>query len=356
MKTFFCPDQLLHEPQQFMRLGRIHKPTDVPARAEALRDTLAALGLATELPPDTGRAAMQAVHAPAYVDYLATAWERWQALSAPGSASVQPGPEVLPNLSPYPHPRWAQAGQPRPPCPSPALIPQTGWYISDLACPIGPHTWRAILRAAHTAQAAADAVIAGAGQAYALCRPSGHHAHHDRAGGFCYVNNSAVAAQRLAQHFGRVAVLDVDAHHGDGTQQIFYERADVLTVSTHADPSTYYPFYTGYAGERGAGAGEGFNLNLPLAHGSGNAEFGQALAQARAAVERFAPRALVLAMGFDTFRDDPISVLKLDFDAYREVGRTVRALGLPTVVVQEGGYMVEALGPGLRALLEGLLG
>lgn len=356
MKTFFCPDQLLHEPQQFMRLGRIHKPTDVPARAEVLRDTLASMGLATELPPDAGRAAMEAVHAPHYLDYLATAWARWQRLSAPGAASVQPGPEVLPNLSPYPHARWSQPGRPRPPCPSPALIPQTGWYISDLACPIGPHTWRSIERAAHTAQAAAEAVVAGATRAYALCRPSGHHAHHDRAGGFCYVNNSAVAAQRLAAHFGRVAVLDVDAHHGDGTQQIFYERADVLTVSTHADPGAYYPFYSGYADERGSGAGEGCNLNLPLAHGSGNAEFAQALDQARAAIERFAPQALVLAMGFDTFRDDPISVLKLDFDAYRHVGATVRALGLPTVVVQEGGYMVEALGPGLRALLDGLLG
>jgi acetoin utilization deacetylase AcuC-like enzyme len=153
-----------------------------------------------------------------------------------------------------------------------------------------------------------------------------------------------------------VAVLDVDAHHGDGTQQIFYERADVLTVSTHADPAGYYPFYSGYADERGSGAGEGCNLNLPLAHGSGNAEFATALAHGCQAVQRFAPAALVLALGFDTYHDDPISVLKLDFDAYRLVGQQVRALNLPTVVVQEGGYMVEALGPGLQALLQGLLG
>lgn len=361
MHTFFCPDQLLHTPQQYMRLGRIHRPADVPARAETLVATLRDLGLAPQVPAEAGRAALEAVHAPAYLDYLATAFARWQALSLPGG--VTPGPEVLPNLSPYPHPRWAAPGQPRPPCPSPSAVAQTGWYISDLSCPIGAHTWRSILRAAHTALAAAEAVVSQAQghgvpapQAYALCRPSGHHAHHDRAGGFCYVNNTAVAAQRLVQAFGRVAVLDVDAHHGDGTQQIFWERGDVFTASTHADPAGYYPFYTGHAGESGAGAGQGCNLNLPLAHGSGNPEFLAAVDQAVAAVQRFAPRALVLAMGFDTHRDDPISVLKIDHDAYRAVGERVRALGLPTVVVQEGGYMVEALGPGLRALLQGLRG
>lgn len=351
MQAFFCPDQLLHTPQQFMRLGRLHKPADVPARAEALHAMLAQLGVPVHLPPEfgaTGLAALQAVHRPAYLDYLATAFDRWQALRLPG---VDPGPEVLPNLGPALHVRQ-QLG--RGDCPSPSVVAQTGWYISDLACPIGPHTWRSILRAAHTALAAADAVCAGEALAYALCRPSGHHAQADRAGGFCYVNNAAVATQRLAQQFGRVAVLDVDAHHGDGTQQIFYERADVLTVSTHADPDHYYPFYSGRADERGAGAGQGKNLNLPLAHGSGNAAFAAALDAGVAAVQAHAPAALVLCMGFDTFGDDPLSVLKLDFDAYRLVGQRVRALGLPTVVVQEGGYMVDALGPGLQALLQGL--
>ncbi|HQC95704.1 MAG TPA: histone deacetylase family protein [Aquabacterium sp.] len=350
MQAFFCPDQLLHTPQQFMRLGRLHKPADVPARAEALRDTLTRLGVPVHLPAEAGLDALQAVHSPAYLAYLATAFERWQALAMPG---VEPGPEVLPNLGPALHVRRDLA---RGDCPSPSVVAQTGWYISDLACPIGPHTWRSILRAAHTALAAAEAVCAGAPRAYALCRPSGHHAQRDRAGGFCYVNNAAVATQRLVQRFGRVAVLDVDAHHGDGTQQIFYDRGDVLTVSTHADPDFYYPFYSGRADERGAGDGLGLNLNLPLAHGSGNAEFTAALDAGVAAVRAFQPAALVLCMGFDTFGDDPLSVLKLTHDAYRAVGQRVRGLGLPTVVVQEGGYMVEALGPGLQALLEGLGG
>ena len=349
MKAFFTDDQLLHDPQQFMRLGRIAKPTDLPSRAHALRDALARRGIALESPQDYGRAPLEGVHSGDYLDYLETAYELWRALKLPG---VEPGIEVLPNLSPYVS---GMPGVPRPPCPSPSLVARTGYYISDLACPIGPNTWRSVLRSAHTAVAGADAVLASGDVAYALCRPSGHHAHRDRAGGFCYVNNSAVAAQRLLATHDRVAVFDVDAHHGDGTQNIFYARDDVLTVSTHADPSGYYPFYTGYAHERGVGAGEGFNLNLPLSHGSGNDVFLQAVDKGVAAVQAFAPTALVLPLGFDTYQDDPISVLKLDLNAYRLIGERVGALKLPTVVVQEGGYLVEAIGPALDHFLQGFL-
>lgn len=349
MKAFFSDDQLRHDPQQFMRLGRIAKPTDLPSRAHALRDALAARGIALEVPPDCGRAPLEAVHSVDYLDYLETAYELWRALKLPG---VEPGIEVLPNLSPYDN---GSPGVARAPCPSPSLVARTGYYISDLACPIGPHTWHSVLRSAHTAVAAADAVLESGDAAYALCRPSGHHAHRDRAGGFCYVNNSATAAQQLRQRHERVAVLDVDAHHGDGTQNIFYARDDVLTVSTHADPSAYYPFYTGYAHERGVGAGEGCNLNLPLAHGSGNDVFLQAVDQGVAAVRAFAAQALVLALGFDSYKDDPISVLALDLEAYRQIGARIGALQLPTVVVQEGGYLVEAIGPALDNFLQGFL-
>jgi acetoin utilization deacetylase AcuC-like enzyme len=349
VRAFFSDDQLRHEPQQFMRLGRIAKPTDLPSRAHALRDALAARGIALEVPPDCGRAPLEAVHSVDYLDYLETAYELWRALKLPG---VEPGIEVLPNLSPYDN---GSPGVARAPCPSPSLVARTGYYISDLACPIGPHTWHSVLRSAHTAVAAADAVLESGDSAYALCRPSGHHAHRDRAGGFCYVNNSATAAQRLRQRHERVAVLDVDAHHGDGTQNIFYARDDVLTVSMHADPSAYYPFYTGYAHERGVGAGAGCNLNLPLSHGSGNDAFLQAVDQGVAAVRAFGAQALVLALGFDSYKDDPISVLALDLEAYRQIGARVDALQLPTVVVQEGGYLVEAIGPALDHFLQGFL-
>ncbi|MDQ1763852.1 histone deacetylase family protein [Achromobacter aegrifaciens] len=348
MKAFFSEEQLLHAPRQFMRLGRISAPTDLPARAESLQGALAARGIRVQAPADYGRKPLQDIHSPDYLDYLESAYARWQALRSPG---VDPGPEVLPNLSPYYNGRIELAG--RGPCPSPSIVAQTGYYLSDLSCPIGPQTWRSALRSTHSAVAAADHVASAGGMAYALCRPSGHHAHRDRAGGFCYLNSSAAAANRLLQTWSKVAVLDVDAHHCDGTQNIFYQRGDVMTVSLHADPAGYYPFYTGYAHERGYGAGEGCNLNLPLPHGSGNDSFLRALDTALAALTGYAPQALVLALGFDTYKDDPISVLKLDIDAYRDIGARVASLGLPTVIVQEGGYMVEAIGPALDAFLQG---
>lgn len=348
MKAFFSEEQLLHTPQQFMRLGRISAPTDLPSRAHSLQGALAARGIAVEAPPDYGRQPLESIHSPDYLDYL----ERVFALAGAQGPGVDPGPEVLPNLSPYYSGRIETAG--RGPCPSPSIVAQTGYYLSDLSCPIGPHTWRSALRSTHSAVAAAEHVAASGGAAYALCRPSGHHAHRDRAGGFCYLNSSAAAAARLLQSWSKVAVLDVDAHHGDGTQNIFYQRADVMTVSLHADPASYYPFYTGYAHERGHGAGEGCNLNLPLPHGAGNAPFLRALDTALAALAGYGPQALVLALGFDTYKDDPISVLRLDIDAYRDIGARVASLGVPTVVVQEGGYMVQAIGQALDAFLEGL--
>ncbi|WP_459618085.1 histone deacetylase family protein [Bordetella sp. 2513F-2] len=349
MKAFFSEEQLLHEPQQFMRLGRLCAPADVPARAQALRATLQARGITADTPPDLGRAPLEQVHTVEYLDYLEHAYTRWQALRGSG---LEPGPEVLPNLSPYYNGRMDQAA--RGPCPSSSIVAETGYYLSDLSCPIGPHTWRAALRSTHSAVAAADWVLRHDGVAYALCRPAGHHAHRDRAGGFCYLNSSAAAAQRLAQRCERVAVLDVDAHHGDGTQNIFYHRADVMTLSLHADPAGYYPFYTGYAHERGYGSGHGYNLNFPLPHGADDNVFLAALDNALVALRDYRPRALVLALGFDTYRRDPISVLNLDLHAYRHLGERINAVGLPTVVVQEGGFMVDAIGPALDAFMQGV--
>ncbi|MCD0502033.1 histone deacetylase family protein [Bordetella petrii] len=349
MKAYFSEDQLLHEPQQFMRLGRLCAPTDTPARAETLCALLATRGITVTAPPDYGRAPLHGVHSPDYLDFLEHAHMRWLDLRANG---LNPGCEVLPNLAPY---YSGQAEQPeRGPCPSPSVVAQAGYYLGDLSCPIGPHTWRSALRSTHSAVAAADWVAQHQGVAYALCRPSGHHAHRDRASGFCYLNSSAAAAQHLLQTYDRVAVLDVDAHHGDGTQQIFYQRPDVMTLSLHADPAGYYPFYTGYAHERGYGSGHGYNLNFPLAHGADNTVFLAALDLALEALRDYRPRALVLPLGFDTYKDDPISVLSLDLDAYRHIGERVNGLGLPTVVVQEGGYLVDAIGPALDAFLQGM--
>lgn len=344
MRAFYDPDQALHSPQQFMRFGRIVSPKDLPERTEKLLEALSRNGISPERPAESGVTPMHGVHTPDYVTFLQTAWERWTELP-------DHGPEVWPNTFPY----WSgRAETPtRPPCPAHGLVGQIGWYLGDLSVPLGPQSWRSILRSCETAVAAADAVTPGHA-VYALCRPSGHHARADRATGFCYINNTSVAAQRLRSRFARVAILDVDAHHGDGTQQIFYARDDVLTISIHADPDDYYPFFNGYAGETGFGAGLGFNLNLPLPHGSGGETFLQAVDAAIRRIESFRPDALVIALGYDAHRQDPIGVLKLEARDFAAIAGRVAALKLPTLVVQEGGYAIEVIGDCLDAFLTGM--
>jgi acetoin utilization deacetylase AcuC-like enzyme len=217
-------------------------------------------------------------------------------------------------------------------------------------------TFAAALGGASAALHAAELVAAGAEkQAYVLTRPPGHHAERDRCGGYCYFNNAALAAERLAK-LGKVAVLDLDVHHGNGAQHIFWERADVLTVSIHGDPAGLYPFYSGYADEVGAGAGKGFNLNLTLPPGTAAKEYRGALSSALEAIARFRPAFLVVAFGTDAHEADPIGGFKLPTGYFREMGAALGELGLPTVVTQEGGYSLEAIGASVVGFLTGLKG
>lgn len=343
MRVFYHPDQARHAPLQFMRYGELAAPTDVPARTDALLAALKGLDLALETPRDYGREAAGKVHPGHYMDYLESAYRRWQDLPVHG-------PEVLPNTFPD---LWGSGG-PRPPCPTDHLIAQTGYYLGDLAVPVGEFTWLSVLRSSHSAAAAADALVAGDRAAYALCRPSGHHCRADRASGFCYMNNAAIAAERLRSRFARVAVLDIDAHHGDGTQTIFYDRPDVLTVSVHVDPDGYYPFFTGRADERGRGAGEGCNLNIVLPPGSGDAAFLAAVDQGLQAVAAYGAEALVLSLGFDTHVEDPLSLVKVTTPAFGTAGAAVAAAGLPVAVIQEGGYQVSVIGECLAQFLRAM--
>lgn len=347
MQAFYHPDQALHCPQQYMRYGRLVPVMDVPERTERLLEALQAHDIVPHRPSTFGAAPALGVHTRNYLHFLETAWDRWTNLP-------DHGPEVWPNTFPY----WSGSPQQaaRPPCPAQGLVGQIGWYLGDLSVPMGPQTWLSALRSCESAVAGADALLAGQAAAYALCRPSGHHARADRASGFCYINNTAVAAERLRSRFERIAILDVDAHHGDGTQQIFYSRSDVLTVSIHADPVAYYPFFTGYESETGFGTGEGFNLNLPLPHGSDGKAMAATLARAVERITAFRPEAIVLALGYDAHRLDPIGVLKLDSSDFGGIGQTMRGLDLPTLVVQEGGYAIEVIGDCLVAFLDGFLG
>jgi acetoin utilization deacetylase AcuC-like enzyme len=274
------------------------------------------------------------VHGKDYLDFLATIHEGWQRLA--GAAE-----EVVPNIHPGRHMSRRPVG----------LAGLVGYHTADTACPIGAGTWEAAVASANVAVHAASLVLGGERAAYGLCRPPGHHAYADQAGGFCYLNNAAIAAQHLRATLGRVAILDVDVHHGNGTQGIFYERPDVFFASLHADPSDYYPFFAGYADERGAGAGLGANLNLPLAPGSGDREVLAALDKALAAIGAFAPDALVVSLGFDASEHDPLGVLKVTSAGFAAMARRIEAEAVPTVLIQEGGYMSAVLGRNLAEFL-----
>jgi acetoin utilization deacetylase AcuC-like enzyme len=223
--------------------------------------------------------------------------------------------------------------------------------MMDFSCPITETTWKSAKASALTALTAADLVLKGDRVTYALCRPPGHHAYSDMAAGFCYLNNTALAAEHLRTVHDKVAVLDIDCHHGNGTQAIFYERSDVLTVSVHANPLNFYPFYWGYPREKGAEDGMGFNLNIPVAVGAGNEEWSNALNEGLARITEYAPGALVVALGFDAHEADPLKGGQMTTGAYADMAARISRLGLPTVLVQEGGYAGDHLAANLAAFL-----
>ncbi len=337
MKVVFNESHRQHHPRNFLVSGARHDSPEVPGRADALLAAARDAGHDLMAPVrDFGLAPAAAVHTPEYLQFLQNIYPRWRRIEGASD-------EVIPNV----HPNGCGAGYPD------SAVGQAGYHMADTACPISEGTWSAALAAADLAVNAAQLVLDGAPAAYALCRPPGHHAFADMAGGFCFLNNSAIAAQFLRRHLEHVAILDVDLHHGNGTQGIFYERADVLTVSLHADPARFYPFFWGHAGERGAGPGLGFNLNLPLPRGSGDEAFLLALEPAFARIRAFAPAALVVALGLDAHEADPLAGLAVTSDGFTQIGRAIGSLGLPSVLVQEGGYLNDALGRNLTNVLGG---
>lgn len=342
MKCFFADEQLRHDPKMFLSSGAPQPNPEVPERARLLREGARAARLDEARPPAFGLKPIAAVHTPEYLEFLRNIFARWRRIP---DASA----EVIPNI----HPTRRDGRRPL------SAVGQAGLHMADTACPIGEHTFDAACWSAWTAVAAADFTAGGGADAwaYALCRPPGHHAFPDLAGGFCFLNNAAVAATRLRENGAkRVAIIDVDLHHGNGTQGVFYARADVLTVSLHADPLRFYPFFWGHADERGEGAGLGFNLNLPLERGSGDEPFLEALDAGIRRTEMFAPDALVVALGLDAFAGDPFGGLSVTAEGFSRIGQRLRRIGLPTVLVQEGGYLCPELGDNLAAFLGGFGG
>ena len=343
MHVFWDPVQLTHAPRFFLQRGVVRANFEVSARAEALLEGCRTLGLHPALPPSPERAVLEAVHDSAYLDFLRDGPAAWSLLSGHG-------PELVPNIHPSPE-MLANAAQP-----GPGVISQLGWFTADTSCPITHATWPAALAAAACAVAAADVAATG-GTAYALARPPGHHAYAARAGGHCYLNNAALAAQRLRDRgAARVAVLDIDSHHGNGTQGVFWDRDDVLFVSVHGDPRGYYPWYVGHATERGGPQALGCNLNLPLPAGTGDTGWLDAIDAGIAAIQQFGPDALVVSLGFDASEHEPLSFLQVTSDGFAQAAARIATLRLPAAIVQEGGYNVDEIGALLATFLAAYAG
>ncbi|MDB5675898.1 MAG: histone deacetylase family protein [Sphingomonas bacterium] len=334
MRRFFDPRQLAHAPEKELHNGGFTDFAEKPSRAEMIA---AAIG-GTERPTDHGEAPILAVHEPGYVDFLKQAPARWAAAGRPG--------DVMGYV-------WPVVG--RRPLRLDRIDAQIGQYSFDASTPLTATTWDAAYWSTQSVLSATHAVLGGERAAFALCRPPGHHAGADYLGGYCYLNTAAIAAQ-AARDAGcaRVAILDIDYHHGNGTQDIFWERGDVFYASLHADPATDYPFYWGHADETGAGDGSGATLNLPLPQGTTLDAFRRAQGTALEAIARFGPDLLVVSFGADTWEGDPISHFKLATHDYAVLARDIAACGWPTVVAMEGGYAIEALGSNVVSLLGGL--
>ncbi len=331
MKTIFSPSQLLHNPKHEISDGALKPAVEIPSRAEIVHKQLLAqkLGPVTA-PNDFGLEPLARVHERDYLAFLQDFWMRW-------IDEGRIGEEAFPFV-------WPVRGLRHEPSPL-HIDGLLGRYSFDAGTPLGAHTFEAAQASAHTALSGAQLIANGERAAFALCRPPGHHAARDYYGGYCFINNAAVAGQWLLDEgASRVAILDVDYHHGNGTQDIFYRRSDVLFASLHADPREEYPYYLGHSDEIGEGPGEGMNLNYPIPIGADWALWSVAFENSLERIAAFSPDVVVVSLGLDTYEKDPISRFKFKQDDFLKLGARLARLGAPVLFVMEGGYAVEALG------------
>ena len=341
MITVFDDAQRLHAPATFIVSGKLQPIPETPARIDMLLEGVRAVGSRVVAPEAIGMDTVALVHDQRYLTFLETLLERWSKI--PDASDIP-----LPNTYALGRGSLAPAGYPE------SVVGQAGYHLGDGACPVTPTTLHAALASAATAAHGAKLVLGGEKQVYALCRPPGHHAASDVAAGFCYFNNSAIAAELFTRAGRQVAILDIDVHHGNGTEAIFYDRADVLTVSLHAHPKRFYPFFWGYENETGRGAGEGFNLNLPMERGTVIKDYCSSLGVALQRITEFGADTLVVAAGLDIAVDDPFKGFAIATPEFATIGRMIADMKLPALIVQEGGYPSPSLGLNLASLLEGL--
>ena len=338
MITVFSEEHLLRNAQTELYGGQLVRPHECPERAEIVLGRVRTVGLGEVVAPlRFGLAPILRIHDAEYVEFLQNAWAEWVAAGNQG--------EAIPDC-------WPARGmaQRRPK----SIAGRLGYYAMAGETSISAGSWEAARAAADVAVTGAVHLHRGARAAFALCRPPGHHAARDLYGGYCFLNNAAIAAQFLRdQGAARVAILDVDFHHGNGTQDIFYQRADVLYVSLHGDPAEAFPYFLGYADETGMGEGTGYNLNLPLPRATQFPVWAEALGTALGQISRFGPEALVVSLGVDTFAGDPISFFKLQSADFSTYGRMIGGCKLPTLFVFEGGYAVADVGVNAVNVLTG---
>lgn len=337
MITVFSEHHRQHAARGEWHEGAFREPFEAPARADGVLEAVRQAGLGPLVAARrSGLGVVERVHSAAYLAFLEQIHADW--------AVVYPDEDAVP---------YAIRAGTQGPVPD-GLFGRLGHYATDTVTPITAGTWSAACAAVDCALTAVAEVAEGASEAFALCRPPGHHASRERYGGYCYLNNAAIAAESWRQRgCERVAILDVDYHHGNGTQSIFYDRPDVLFVSLHADPRHAFPYFEGYAAEAGAGAGEGFTLNLPLPPGTTWEAYTPALERALDRIVAFGAEALVVSLGLDTYGGDPIADFRLTERDFGELGARLRRVAAPTVFVLEGGYAVEELGPNVVAVLRG---
>ena len=336
MNVYYSEAHRKHEPPFEIFDGGLRMPyLENPDRMDKILSALQTTNWAEMIEPrDFGLDPIYAVHDKDYVEFLASCWTEWLDSEAADKSTLLPATFALRR-----HPQKPTS-----------LIGRAGYYMMDLSACIVEGTYQAALASANCALSAAETVANGERSAFALCRPPGHHAGKDYAGGYCFINNASVAANRLSSK-GKVALLDVDYHCGNGTQDIFYDRDDVLTISIHADPNFEYPHYAGYSNETGAGPGLGFHKNFPLEKGTDDAGYLAALEEALSLIRKFEPKYLVLSAGMDIYADDPLGTIKVTTEGISEIGKRISVLGLPTVIVMEGGYNNEALGRNIASFL-----
>ena len=339
MLVIHHPDHARHDVDSVFRTGKFIPHFDRAERYRIFLEAVTSEGHEIAQAPPEGLEAITAVHDPAYVDFLRSMHDRWMER-----------PEFGPIAVPSVHPTHRMHRKPA------DLIGELGWYSNSTTCPIAADTWTSVLASAQVAIHGAHRLSSADAPVYAMCRPPGHHAYPDLMSGGCYLNNTAIAAQLLSRRFGRVGILDIDVHHGNGTQFIFWDRPDVMTCSVHVDPNAGAPLYAGYADEVGGEAARGCNYNQPLPRGTSDAPWLAAIDSALARIRSFAPGALVVALGFDAAEHDPVATFQITDAGFAQAASRIAAAGYPTLLVQEGGYLSPSLGHYLQSFLGGMSG